>query len=927
MEQLTVPHQSLRRRLPDHETLGSILRETGAVLAGGSVVSLFHDQGIHDLDFYVRSSSARRLLERLMREMHYFVVNTHVAPAYDQSFLRRNQIRSRICLHNNHDRPIDVMIIPDGVDPVEIISNFDLTFCQSWYNGDGFYSLCAEDLRRREGTLTAPYTEALLRYMNRFTLLRIQKYTERGFTIRLSDGRIVRIGRQQQQQKKQQQSQDPIHLSIPHQDVYTARGEPDNKDEWFASSVYEYILKRLMPDQDAAVAWLLENPYEPSIHFRTVLEKLVRQVKTAARYDNGKEVWYLNHFPGYMDGEDERTIVRRVAYPCFRDRLEHEWARRYLVDEHGLISKDYANGLKNDNLNENPLLKFIYPPVNGQDRVAQITALQKNLVPICDYAFRLTLYRLDILKLRFPDDIVRSTTQKIHTLFTLLKDDLPTERRLDEIRGAVLTSLKNLRGQTIQFQSLPGFPDLGDAPEDPTASFEIRLRAFIYSDSNAERIREFIDEAYRPDNRSRIRRIVARLCHEMDVRPKLLEAIFLSKKLEDAHFIFEISALTKLKDARSGKSRAEELGKITRFFRHDEPGFLSLFSGKESRGKLLGLLLPRNKKESFDTIGGLFVVVWMLNVPIQDTDWSTVSDLHLFISTYLIEAFRSPRTVVRRGIVRWLAQAVAGLDEERRRVIWERLHDMTALHHWMKRYDGNAEVFLKKCFMIVALGISILTAFPTVGDAVHKKILQFTLGSDVFGIYLHADASNTVGMSVILGQIHFIVENLRPGMPVLRDIDPIMCMDNNFQAFTVSLVVGIDTSRPFLVAAGEVILDTMKRLRRELGTETVPVERLAQAIPHDLTTAFDRNLIYRDKVVQEVRPLGIQTQKVNAANTTERRRIAFLRELIAALMIDYLQGQDVSLEDLPQQQSKEQRKQQKQQAVPPIVSLQQWLSM
>ena len=166
-----------------------ILIKNEAFLAGGSVLSAFSDFQINDLDIYVNRKNVMTIYKDLMDTGYYKVDNLCLAPAYDQSFFRKNHILARIRLENEDFMPIDLMIIPDNISLVSVVTNFDLSFCEIWFDGQNVYAVDPEGIKNKEGVLKPDYLESLFKYFNDFITKRIKKYTSRGFKISYSSSK------------------------------------------------------------------------------------------------------------------------------------------------------------------------------------------------------------------------------------------------------------------------------------------------------------------------------------------------------------------------------------------------------------------------------------------------------------------------------------------------------------------------------------------------------------------------------------------------------------------------------------------------------------------------------------------------------------------------------------------------------------------
>ena len=144
-----------------------------------------------DMDIYVNLKNICSLFIQL-KELGWTRVITsdsHMTPIYDQSFIRKNHILYRIRMTEELQwgvdltkPPIDIMIIPDEFTLESVVTNFDLTFCQVWYDGYKSYSNHWRDIALQRGSLQPEYHESYING-NLFLRQRIKKYRERGYTI------------------------------------------------------------------------------------------------------------------------------------------------------------------------------------------------------------------------------------------------------------------------------------------------------------------------------------------------------------------------------------------------------------------------------------------------------------------------------------------------------------------------------------------------------------------------------------------------------------------------------------------------------------------------------------------------------------------------------------------------------------------------
>jgi hypothetical protein len=165
-----------------------ILRKCHAVIAGGFVlnaVSPFPIVSKQDIDLYVNLRNAKACIFNLL-ELGFKMVTTHMSPAYDDSFMRKNNIIARISFDHFHDKgnhpPMDVMIIRDDTSIESVVTHFDLTICQIWYDGYMVNATHWRDIQTKHGSLQPDYHRSYISG-NTFIHNRINKYKNRGYTI------------------------------------------------------------------------------------------------------------------------------------------------------------------------------------------------------------------------------------------------------------------------------------------------------------------------------------------------------------------------------------------------------------------------------------------------------------------------------------------------------------------------------------------------------------------------------------------------------------------------------------------------------------------------------------------------------------------------------------------------------------------------
>ena len=187
----------------------ALLLETGAIIAGGSILRAVSPWNadvpglrgnrprpspeVNDLDIYVPVRMTPRLIdglytgrEALLESRKYKVLP---ASSYCESFLRKNGIRRVHTFVNGvGETPTDIMSVRHRRSVQQVVTNFDLTICQIWYDGAHVYASHPQDIRDKRATLQSDYVVALMRG-NPYIRKRLDKYMKRGFSISVEGAR------------------------------------------------------------------------------------------------------------------------------------------------------------------------------------------------------------------------------------------------------------------------------------------------------------------------------------------------------------------------------------------------------------------------------------------------------------------------------------------------------------------------------------------------------------------------------------------------------------------------------------------------------------------------------------------------------------------------------------------------------------------
>lgn len=182
----------------------TLLKETGAIVAGGSVAhSITGDNIIKwyqytmDIDIYVNVRYFTTVKNFFKTHGYINGSRTNRSSPYDQSFMAKNGIQKRwnvtnkdndtkwISDSNSPSTQVDLMKIANRIKTTDVASNFDLTFCEAWYDGENIYAMYPNDIINKKGLVKPDYV-ASYAFGNEFLVARAHKYMSRGFTIGLA---------------------------------------------------------------------------------------------------------------------------------------------------------------------------------------------------------------------------------------------------------------------------------------------------------------------------------------------------------------------------------------------------------------------------------------------------------------------------------------------------------------------------------------------------------------------------------------------------------------------------------------------------------------------------------------------------------------------------------------------------------------------
>lgn len=334
-----------------------------ALVAGGSILATFGNYSINDLDIYVHYSNAKQLITNLCQKCNYYIPNYggfHQATQYDQSFFRKNNILSRFCLSDrtrHHRKTIDVMIIPDDYPLENVVTNFDLSFCEVWWDGKDVYANDPYGVRSKSGILKPDYRKSLFQEMNMFIINRMQKYQSRGFKIDIG---MIEFAKTLEQE---------IVLEKP---AKKSKINPSLSEAWAISKFLNELYKeihimirdtRSILRSTTIVSNIIFSLFPQQNTYEHLLEKIPKEMITSFAHFFMKEgapcffrtpykEFYLQTFPESNDDRKPLNVDERIVIlsTFLRSFVENE-------EEMDAMIKSYKQSYRNlDIYNQNRLI-------------------------------------------------------------------------------------------------------------------------------------------------------------------------------------------------------------------------------------------------------------------------------------------------------------------------------------------------------------------------------------------------------------------------------------------------------------------------------------------------------------------------------------------------------------------------------------------
>jgi len=326
------------------DQLLTLLANTDSLIAGGFLLHALHDEKEHndgilphephrdrrdrnalpDADIYVPMEHAATFMDEFCYGEdpvligNQYQVDSFKSSMYCESFLRKNGIQM---IHNitikRGDPPrqiyyeFDIMILRSWRLPIEVVNNFDLSFCQVWFDGTDTYASNPDHVREKKGMLQGEYVNLFLQG-NTFLQQRLNKYKTRGYEIRLDPKQMETIG---------------DHVLTD----YKLCGEESREDiikHWTSRVMLYYELGvRDVPQTH-------ESSLTPSITHQDIMavplhlhERSVKGV-SADQFIQARQqrTHYEKVYPEYLTGYDsEEYEENETMYPIESNRFNQDW--------------------------------------------------------------------------------------------------------------------------------------------------------------------------------------------------------------------------------------------------------------------------------------------------------------------------------------------------------------------------------------------------------------------------------------------------------------------------------------------------------------------------------------------------------------------------------------------------------------------------
>ena len=306
------------------DILSRFLRQTGSLLAGGSILAALHDYKINDLDIYVQCKNAIQLINFLIANFD-LDAKIKLGFSYEYSGLNKNKILYRIVFYNSKYKKgiFDIIILHDDVKPIDVVTNVDLSFCEVWYDGKNFDATDMEGVINKKGYIKENYKKLVLDNFDESIINRIKKYAKHGFTINYSCEYDVSIK--------------------PFQICNSLKTTPE---EWVVKNLYN-LMYRFVGGPQESIEWVCNNPLT-EISMAKLNNIALKTMKENHKLNNiSLKDYYSGLFRIFEDSIDYKKIMKfdyikeilGITFKDFSDK-ENSVKNKILQEDDKIVSKN-----------------------------------------------------------------------------------------------------------------------------------------------------------------------------------------------------------------------------------------------------------------------------------------------------------------------------------------------------------------------------------------------------------------------------------------------------------------------------------------------------------------------------------------------------------------------------------------------------------
>jgi hypothetical protein len=170
------------------EGFKNALKESKALTAGGSALAAMLDNKDYegDIDIYVNVENARPIRNFLSSfRSDVYISKRNSENKYAKFFFDINKIARIVRFEFGKSKSIDLVYINNSRTPESVVSNFDFTCCQVWYDGDNMFASHPELTMEMKANINKDYI-AFYFSPDKYAKKRLDKYRSKGFDIKIS---------------------------------------------------------------------------------------------------------------------------------------------------------------------------------------------------------------------------------------------------------------------------------------------------------------------------------------------------------------------------------------------------------------------------------------------------------------------------------------------------------------------------------------------------------------------------------------------------------------------------------------------------------------------------------------------------------------------------------------------------------------------